>query len=134
MLFSAWHAVTHAPQPVHLSRSAAIHHLGISLNSQLPKTNSQPLPISNSQVPTTSNWELGVGSGWELVVGSRELHHSHLPCSSSSREPPANSTNRPSGPLTRAIFTRVAAQATVPTRSTLIGESTSTGLTPRPVA
>jgi hypothetical protein len=29
MLFSAWHEVTHAPQPVHLSRSAAIPHFGM---------------------------------------------------------------------------------------------------------
>src|SRR5262245_42600205 len=133
MLFSAWQAVTHAPQPVHLSKSAAIPHLGI-MNSQRPTTNSQPLPIPNPQLPITLN--LGVGS-WEwLVVGSWELgvRQSHLPCSSSSREPPANSTSRPSGPLTRETFTRVAAHATVPTRSTAIGATTATGVAPRPLA
>src|SRR5688572_32705506 len=73
MLFSAWQAVTHAPQPVHLSRSAAMPHFGIRSSRQLPTTNSQLPTTPNSQPPTPNNFQLEIGSWKWLGVGRWEL-------------------------------------------------------------
>src|SRR5688572_32447413 len=85
MLFSAWQAVTHAPQPVHLSRSAAIPQFGIRSSRQLPMTNSQLPTTPHSQIPTPNKFQLRIGSWewlgvgrWELEVESKSSPVLHL--------------------------------------------------------
>src|SRR5438874_11228323 len=118
-LFSARHATTHASQPVQRSRSTTIPHLR-AIN----------LPGYRRQF-----WILDYES--EIANPKSKLEnpkstHLRAPSNGFSRIPPANRTSLP-GP-TRAIFTRVAAQANAPVSDSTIGARIWSGFAPRRLA
>src|SRR4030095_15462300 len=57
-------------RPVELRQLPSYSLFSLYLNSQRPKTNSQPLPTPDSQQRPIGNWELGVVGRWKLAVGS----------------------------------------------------------------